>query len=407
MTIVQTVTFAAAVGLSFSSCLPRNFNAIDTSSQTQDFSVAKKNSVLEIVATRNTFLKNAARPVSPAEKSAAADICFVKAGTKLKLQKKVEAKNSKAGHYLVAIEGEIPGVSLASFSEDVSKDKRFETFRSKAPIAYVEAVKVDFDFYSKVLTDIEIENETLPETTNSEIESNVGMEGHETELTKRGSIGYPAEKAELSDAHSVLNLNNKLPHLPQVQALGEESTALAYANQLKACPFNKAYAFKSDWIGSVLENEDDIPELIVSYIKSFENCASGAAYVAGGGSCNRALDCSNSIYATYRKMKLPIQSIQTDSDPNFVKCTGGYRPGDHLLLSKSTIGAADHWVTLKKVVNNKVGNSSKNQIVDMSSDCNGRCPGAMRSNISSTNRNVVACTRHKAFAKAWKDLHGN
>lgn len=410
MKIAKTVVLAAVAGLTFSSCLSRKFNSVDTSSQIKDFTSSKKNGVLEIVATRNTFLKNAARPVNSIDQSAAADICFVKAGTKFKLQKAVDSKNSKSGHYLVSIEGEIPSVSFASFSTEVEKDKRFEKFRSKSTIAYVEAVKVDLDFYSKVLNDIETENEILQESNKTEddiLAVSRSEQAAETILTTRGQIGFAAEKVELSDTVSVLNPKNTLPPLPNVQVATDEDSTAAYANQRNTCPFEDAYVYKGDWTGSVLENEGELPDVIANYLKAFENCVSGAAYVGGGGTCNQALDCSNSIYATYRKLKLPIQSVQTDSDPNFVKCTGGYRPGDHLLLSKSGIGAADHWVTLKKVSNPKVGNSIKNQIVDMSSDCDGRCPGAMRNNISSSNRNVVACTRHKLFAKAWQEFNGN
>ena len=348
-------TSAVVLGLN-EGCKARDFNTQDNGSgaDTAAFSNAKPNgdlNSLQITALKDTIVKSAKGGIGQSATVAPAEKCFVARGTVLKVKEVL--KNPQKGHY------------FATFS---------------APIAAVQ------------------------QATNSVTLAEAGVPASEIPLSP--------DRKVLVSPDSVLPATKILTPLTTQVNKAPESAALVpkvnipagtFANSATPCPFISGYVFEDDWEGAVLDPTDSTPPLVTKFFKNFKACAEGAGYLMGKDRCNELLDCSNSILRAYQKTGLPIISVQTDTDPNFESCKGGpYKPGDHLLLGKGC-AVPDHWITLYKVNDKKNGNSPRNIIIDVSSDCDGLCsPAPTRTNIA--RRDICACARHRDIAKQWQEM---
>ncbi len=348
-------TSAVVLGLN-EGCKARNFNTQDNGSgaDTAAFSNAKVNgdaNSLIITALKDTIVKSAKGGINQSAKVAPSEKCFVARGTVLKVKEVL--KNPQKGHY------------FATFS---------------APIAAVQQAT-----NSVTLAEASVPASEIPLSPDRKV------------IVSPDSV-LPATKILTPSTTQV----NKAP---EAVAMGPKINIPAgtFANATTPCPFVTGYVFEDDWEGAVLDATDSTPPLVTALFKNFKSCADGASYQLGAATCQVKLDCSNSILRAYQKTGLRIDSNQTDNDANFEKCyAGDYKPGDHLLLGKNCSNP-DHWITLYKVNDKKNGNSPRNIIIDVSSDCDGLCsPAPTRSNIA--RRDICACARHRDIAKQWREM---
>lgn len=381
--------------IALTSCRTRIYN---TESATTELTLSKNSSaVLSITAARNTFLKVVSKPVGMLESYKADEICFVKKGTVLQLSQKVKASQSKDSHYFIKIASEIPKVAVSDFSNEILGDSRFQKFGGSAAAVAANLYRVDQDIRSDSLQKAEAE---VRRQISTSIPDEFSQRDDSASVDQK--VGFQPEVPELSDENSIFKTDTiSAVSLPEIDVDIENPI---YANQVNACPFSEVYAFKGDWNGDVIDSKVETPAIVQEYLKAFRSCVAGAGYLLGASQgCNALMDCSSAIQMTHYRQKQSMVGSQADLDSqNFVACKpGDYRPGDHILMGRST---PDHWVTLVSVKNKFVANDPQNEIIDMSSDCSGFCPGSMRRNISSLSRRVYGCARHKDFVKAWEKL---
>lgn len=362
--------FAAFAALALTSaCASRDYNVDEAGADAAAFRAAKQGETLSIIALKDTLLKSVAAGTKQASVIPADQKCFVARGTRLRVQKL--ASPAASNHYRVTFAEPIPargeaqagGAASARPSEVAPPGMNLADRESSKEAVTGSALPFESPLSFRIARAPERESFTLDE----------GGESPEA-LSLSGTTG----------------------------GAGTPAFDGAFANATKACPFQDGFVYEPDWDGNVLPPTSRADDMVRRFVEAFRACggARGSYYQLGGSRCGGGIDCSNSIRMAYARIGVRMAGSQADQDANFTRCTGGVKPGDHLLLAKPG-REPDHWVTLVKVNNASVGNSSSNVIVDVSSDCNGLCPVQhVRSNLAPGRRSVYACARLKALDQA-------
>jgi cell wall-associated NlpC family hydrolase len=346
-------------------CVSRQFNTDDNEgAEAQRLTASRKDSAnWEMTSLKETVFKSLSGGTGDSRFISVNQKCIVPAGTRVSLQR--TATSASSGHFRVVLQAALPARNATAQTQNPTTTSRSQTTTPRASTTTTRST-------SPARAE---ENESL--LLNSE---GTGTLPFKNPITFK--VNKPKEDLESNEP--VLTLDS----------------APAFANDSKPCPFQEGYIFGNDWMGDVLPPTTPAAELAERFLAEFKSCSSGASYSLGSATCNSSLDCSSSIQRAYQRMGVNMQTTQADMDPNFTQCSGGVKPGDHLLLGYSC-SEPDHWVTLVRVNRTSPANSSENVIVDVSSDCNGLCPvQAVRSNLA--RRAVCACARWKKLDEAWK-----